>query len=102
MRISDWSSDVCSSDLQDAVEPAGELPRLVAEEGHHGGHDHHAHDRGVEEHRGGQAEAEHLDERAVAEGERSEERRVGKEWVSTGRSRWSAYHSKKNGKSIHR
>src|SRR3546814_11238035 len=27
---------------------------------------------------------------------RSEERRVGKEWVSTCRSRWSPYHSKKN------
>src|SRR3546814_15646428 len=27
---------------------------------------------------------------------RSEERRVGKECVSTGRSRWSPYHSKKN------
>src|SRR3546814_17565876 len=27
--------------------------------------------------------------------ERSEERRVGKECVSTGRSRWSPYHSKK-------
>src|SRR3546814_17118026 len=27
---------------------------------------------------------------------RSEERRVGKEWVSTCRSRWSTYHSKKN------
>src|SRR3546814_12833653 len=26
---------------------------------------------------------------------RSEERRVGKEWVSTGRSRWSPYHTKK-------
>src|SRR3546814_19988684 len=26
---------------------------------------------------------------------RSEERRVGKEWVSTGRSRWSPYHKKK-------
>src|SRR3546814_18876829 len=28
-------------------------------------------------------------------GARSEERRVGKEWVSTCRSRWSTYHSKK-------
>src|SRR3546814_14792653 len=27
--------------------------------------------------------------------QRSEERRVGKEWVSTCRSRWSPYHSKK-------
>src|SRR3546814_8914502 len=30
--------------------------------------------------------------------ERSEERRVGKEWVSTWRSRWSQYHSKKKKK----
>src|SRR3546814_15921799 len=30
--------------------------------------------------------------------QRSEERRVGKEWVSTCRSRWSPYHSKKNKK----
>src|SRR3546814_12154934 len=28
-------------------------------------------------------------------GERSEERRVGKEWVSTCRSRWSPYHQNK-------
>src|SRR3546814_14761955 len=33
---------------------------------------------------------------AACHGVRSEERRVGKECVSTCRSRWSAYHSKKN------
>src|SRR3546814_18244658 len=33
---------------------------------------------------------------AVASANRSEERRVGKECVSTCRSRWSPYHSKKN------
>src|SRR3546814_18396165 len=32
---------------------------------------------------------------AAIDGPRSEERRVGKECVSTGRSRWSPYHSKK-------
>src|SRR3546814_19225308 len=31
----------------------------------------------------------------IAQGLRSEERRVGKECVSTGRSRWSPYHKKK-------
>src|SRR3546814_16096068 len=31
-------------------------------------------------------------------GARSEERRVGKEWVSTCRSRWERYHSKKKAK----
>src|SRR3546814_10669213 len=32
----------------------------------------------------------------VEDGVRSEERRVGKECVSTGRSRWSPYHEKQN------
>src|SRR3712207_8030882 len=73
----DWSSDVCSSDLGQRVqaqggggdgrplaggqaEPADVLPQEVL---HDAGH-------------------------AVAQGERSEERRVGKEC----RSRWSPYH----------
>src|SRR3546814_11669527 len=34
----------------------------------------------------------------MALGQRSEERRVGKECVSTGRFRWSPYHEKKNSK----
>src|SRR3546814_15330983 len=40
---------------------------------------------------------EELEDLAFAElnGDRSEERRVGKECVSTGRSRWSPYHLKK-------
>src|SRR3546814_19306112 len=97
MRISDWSSDVCSSDLSDIDGAAlkdwlnpqlgkhekvcevevrlnlpttlvGKLSRkeLVAEE---------------------RAKAE-----AAARQTRSEERRVGKECVSTGRSRGSPYH----------
>src|SRR3546814_11577055 len=64
MRISDWSSDVCSSDLSTCAR---------------------------------------RDARRQARGRRlrhpgrmrSEERRVGKECVSTCRSRWSPYHSKK-------
>src|SRR3546814_5668305 len=65
MRISDWSSDVCSSDLRPsagtryAADPG---PCIVV---------------------------------AVPSGgpcARSEERRVGKECVSTCRSRWSPYH----------
>src|SRR3546814_14036010 len=68
MRISDWSSDVCSSDLRAAAGtrrcPAVAVPRYPV---------------GLR--------------RAV--GHRSEERRVGKECVSTCRSRWSPYHSKK-------
>src|SRR3546814_7489517 len=76
MRISDLSSDVCSSDLgaDDRVDRAA-YPRLgdggadVATARQHGG--------------GGGADAA---------GSRSEERRVGKECVSTCRSRWSPYH----------
>src|SRR3546814_9903634 len=66
MRISDWSSDVCSSDLA----------------GHQG-----------RAYRGCARFADHQDlgefeDRPV----RSKERRVGKECVSTCRSRWSPYH----------
>src|SRR3546814_10073595 len=80
MRISDWSSDVCSSDLLIA------LPLLT--------------DR--------RDEPSHLQVQIVnlqrlltglipgiavpARSGRSEERRVGKECVSTCRSRWSPYH----------
>src|SRR3546814_12450879 len=39
--------------------------------------------------------------RARARRDRSEERRVGKECVSTCRSRWSPYHSKKKNTHIH-
>src|SRR3546814_13456371 len=124
MRISDWSSDVCSSDLQARLEIGERLAEfavaglrqaryLVAQSGL---------DR---EARGGTPGSgqekfgaffldphivggkRHLDavfgqrdmavedvERALGT-ERSEERRVGKECVSTCRSRWSPYHSKK-------
>src|SRR3546814_8218667 len=69
MRISDWSSDVCSSDLfARRARRLGERP--VAD------------DRGAAG-------------RAGAADRRSEERRVGKECVSTCRSRWSPYHLKK-------
>src|SRR3546814_17860997 len=98
MRFSDWSSDVCSSDLAVAARTVNFL-----------------------EHRGRSAEAEarpailfgdqdrekpRFRERAdefggidavAVEPLRSEERRVGKECVSTCRSRRSAYHyTKKN------
>src|SRR3546814_17320477 len=36
-----------------------------------------------------------VEQRYTQSFERSEERRVGKEWVSTCRSRWSPYHKKK-------
>src|SRR3546814_5448713 len=81
MRISDWSSDVCSSDL-----PGG------------GGGANGAH---------GRQRSRRMDvlpagwparpppPGAAGAARRSEERRVGKECVSTCRSRWSPYHSKK-------
>src|SRR3546814_12584902 len=102
MRISDWSSDVCSSDLRQAqagaLQPVGEaltpLPKAcrlrldhrrridrieVDAPFSHGIADEPVHFR--------RADEPHL---------RSEERRVGKECVSTCRSRWSPDHSQKN------
>src|SRR3546814_9443470 len=83
MRISDWSSDVCSSDL---------------------------HGRGLAEATGVEADVAfatvgymltmkpldaHIRTANPYMTGRSEERRVGKECVSKCRSRWSPYHSKK-------
>src|SRR3546814_16268813 len=89
MRISDWSSDVCSSDLVGLLElssfakyevegPGARawLDRMVA----------NAIPKAV-----GRMSLAH----ALNPSGRSAERRVGKECVSTGRSRWSPYHSKK-------
>src|SRR3546814_2685687 len=81
MRISDWSSDVCSSDLlacNQVIEQAAEEDR------------HHQFERQVDADRG--AEDRHAETRTAALQPRSEERRVGKECVSTCRSRWSPYH----------
>src|SRR3546814_16210349 len=91
MRISDWSSDVCSSDLLPCV--ARILKRELAEHAFAGLHAHVLRmqaDRAQEAHVAQQRIAE------LADVDRSEERRVGKECVSTCRSRWSPYHSKKN------
>src|SRR3546814_9524709 len=73
MRISDWSSDVCSSDLaryRILSHATALAPRTSAA----------------------------LPARPARRDARSEERRVGKECVSTCRSRWSPYHynEKKN------
>src|SRR3546814_14283955 len=97
MRISDWSSDVCSSDLREVAVARGQILA----------------DRGVAL-AGGDPLADQAaqvageiglglgDRLVLADGAaefleqalrpRSEERRVGKECVSTGRSRWSPYH----------
>src|SRR3546814_2466577 len=97
VRISDWSSDVCSSDLTNVfftekqpltlvigdatfrlavdAELAHQLPLHYTVRG---------------------AEAVLQIAPVLAIGERSEERRVGQEGVSTGSFRWSPYPSQKN------
>src|SRR3546814_4235894 len=87
MRISDWSSDVCSSDL--ALAPSDAPLQVGDADGGAGDHAEGAEqvavgDRG---HQGAEDEAPRTDQE-----QRSEERRVGKECVSTCRSRWSPYH----------
>src|SRR3546814_2999045 len=82
MRMSDWSSDVCSSDLDDLRARGNDVPWQ------------HTLDRAVSAHRHerwgfhrtageGQTTATSL-----AIGSSTEERRVGSECVSTCRSRW--------------
>src|SRR3546814_3793773 len=89
MRISDWSSDVCSSDLQfhrtvefhyfgldpQLLEVAASQVWILA---------------GDTQVRG--KRPPHVADRFSNRKARSEERRVGKECVSTCRSRWSPYH----------
>src|SRR3546814_10252975 len=76
MRISDWSSDVCSSDLWIYGVGVEVGPKDIGLAGLTG-------NSGVRLRL--QAETYDFDSR-------SEERRVGKECVSTCRSRWSPYH----------
>src|SRR3546814_5646049 len=83
MRISDWSSDVCSSDLG-AAQCDGRLGRILEQLVER-----------LQRLRVGLRRLERLDRRAgaaAAADQRSEERRVGKACVSTCRSRWSSYH----------
>src|SRR3546814_12943583 len=108
MRISDWSSDVCSSDLtvricSDPANPGGTMTIPLEKAG--------SHDAGaVQQHCpwGALANAPIVPDLPVLAaappaiepvpapvpslGFRSEERRVGKECVSTCSSRWSPYH----------
>src|SRR3546814_16837592 len=106
MRISDWSSDVCSSDLEpDEIIPVVALglpaaaqvfvDRAALARLNGGGELDGADDAGLfdqvanslltgQRFGGGAAVGRKLG--------RSEERRVGKECVSTCRSRWSPYH----------
>src|SRR3546814_15129158 len=89
MRISDWSSDVCSSDLIVTILPISGAARVAA-----------PHIQGKDN--GTQPSARKLSQfwyhgayRRRQDHDRSEERRVGKECVSTCRTRWSTYHYKK-------
>src|SRR3546814_16994374 len=89
MRISDWSSDVCSSDLPDIADRNGFRADQQAESAY-----------GDQREYGKKPPAP---TRISHQGSlsrrnwvywRSEERRVGKECVSTCRSRWSQYNYK--------
>src|SRR3546814_21085552 len=101
MRISDWSSDVCSSDLIVRLcqwagfawdrELGDTLPLSRYTLTAPGADKWRRHAALIEPRL---AALPPLVERA----RRSEERRVGTECVSTCRSRWSPYHSKKNKK----
>src|SRR3546814_16011607 len=102
MRISDWSSHVCSSDLPGSQLAAGSpvlalvgtTPWIVA----------NFKETQLRHMRIGQPVSIRIDAYpdhkftarvdSVQAG-RSEEPRVGKEWGSQGRSRWSPYHKKK-------
>src|SRR3546814_4951050 len=88
MRISDWSSDVCSSDLWS--EWAWTMLRMLPDMPLLGRLSH------VSAEDYGKRFKHPLLRRFFGEGAsahiRSEERRVGKECVSTCRSRWSPYH----------
>src|SRR3546814_15216253 len=123
MRISDWSSDVCSSDLVNALGEPGivfdrEPERLYPQSTmaahalgfiEFSGHGARGMERALDQRlldpaMRGEPVALSLDTRVQAAMEselgaavskRSEERRVGTECVSTCRSRWSPYHKKK-------
>src|SRR3546814_3839068 len=79
MRISDWSSDVCSSDLVTSeFQPVALLPE--------------SHDARVVDGVGPDGVRRRCHRLRHSGQPRSEERRVGKECVSTCRSRGSPYH----------
>src|SRR3546814_17325433 len=83
MRISDWSSDVCSSDLSDGSRWRSTKPRSARRCTIRWEFRSDALDAPVSD----------VSDRGCTL-LRSEERRVGKECVSTCRSRWSPYHKK--------
>src|SRR3546814_14451193 len=103
MRISDWSSDVCSSDLggTPSLMPPETVAALIAEaDALWGLADDveitlEANPNSVEVANFADLAAAGVNRVSIGVQSRSEERRVGKECVSTCNSRWSTYHSKK-------
>src|SRR3546814_1688817 len=83
MRISDWSSDVCSSDLHGRVGVYFEAAAVIVSLTLLGQ---------LLELRARSKTSTALKALLGLSPKRSEERRVGKECVSTCRSRWSPYH----------
>src|SRR3546814_14284414 len=104
MRISDWSSDVCSSDLNISVPGGREINRDALSSGERTGQSPNRAPCGHgvvgptdawESASGSPLERGARDGESPVGDSRSEERRVGKEGVSTCRSRWSTDHYKK-------
>src|SRR3546814_2730951 len=93
MRISDWSSDVCSSDLVEGQHRDLHVKTPAKNDGPKGPRLYRAFEdiinparpRGVSRKRSAQRDRQMRDRHDV----RSEERRVGKEYARTVRSRWS-------------
>src|SRR3546814_14116702 len=100
MRISDWSSDVCSSDLAGGDPGGEELALALLDEsdvaGRHGVSMDglHPDGAGMSADLPGRLQHDALGRPLDALPQRSEERRVGKECVSTCRSRRAPYHQK--------
>src|SRR3546814_14972565 len=97
MRISDWSSDVCSSDLNLSRRNIISLIKAVSALSKRKPYQGSAADENAipgegRESIAGDDREERLDDDPGDDEGRSEERRVGKECVSTCRSRWSPYH----------
>src|SRR3546814_20550491 len=97
MRISDWSSDVCSSDLRDEIGGGAlQFTRVFDQDDAIAAPGDPGEQRVGESRLAGPGAARDKDIEAIADSGaqnlRSEERRVGKECVSTCRYRWSPYH----------